>query len=86
MLKTRSEGGKYGILCIFSLFCEYTNLAYVRIHVIYRVSQAECVIRIHEAAPQEDVNTYSIRRGGAASEAQQKLAFTRYCHYLWCMV
>ena len=40
-----AERGKYyGILFIFSLFCEYSNLEYVHINVIYRVNQAECVI------------------------------------------
>jgi len=28
----------------FSLFGEYTYLEYVRIHIIYRAKQAECVI------------------------------------------
>jgi len=37
---------KYGILFIFSLFCEYIDLEYVRIHVICRVNQAEYAIRI----------------------------------------
>ena len=53
---------RYGILFIFSLFCEYINLEYVRIHVIYRVHQAEYAILIPMAAPQEYVNTYSTRR------------------------
>jgi len=48
---------KYGILFIFSLFYEYINLEYVRICVIYRVNQAEYVIRIRVAASQEYVNT-----------------------------
>ena len=52
----------YGILFKFGLFCEYINLAYLRIHVIYRVDQAEYVIRILVAAPQEYVNNYSTRR------------------------
>jgi len=34
----------YGILFIFSLFCEYVNLEYVRVRVIYRVNQAEYVV------------------------------------------
>jgi len=33
------RGNEYGILYICSLFCEYTYLEYVRIHVIYRVYQ-----------------------------------------------
>ena len=53
---------KYGILFIFSLFHEYMNLEYVRIHVICRVNQAEYASRIPMAAPQEYVNTYSTRR------------------------
>ena len=31
----------YGIAFIVSLFCEYVNLEYVRMHVTYRVCQAE---------------------------------------------
>jgi len=32
---------KYGILFIFSLLYEYSNLEYVHIHVIYMVKQAK---------------------------------------------
>ena len=53
---------KYGILFIFSPFCEYMNLEYVRIDGICRVNQAEYAICIPMAAPQEYVNTYSTRR------------------------
>jgi len=53
---------EYGILFIFSLLYEYTNLEYVHIHLMYRVDQAECVIHIRVATPQEYVNSYSIRR------------------------
>jgi len=53
---------KYGNLFILSLFCEYTNLEYVRIHVICRVDQAEYAIRTPMAAHQEYVNTYSTLR------------------------
>jgi len=53
---------KYGILFIFSLFCEYINLEYVRVPVIYRVNQSECVIHIRVAASQEYVNMYLTRR------------------------
>jgi len=38
---------------------EYNNLDYVHIHVIYRVTQAEYVIRTRVAASQEYVNIYS---------------------------
>jgi len=50
---------KFAILCMFSLFCEYINREYVRIHVIHSVNQAKYAIRIHMAARQEYVNTYS---------------------------
>jgi len=50
---------------MFSLFCEYIRLEYVRIHVIYRVNQAESVIHILVVAPQEYVNIYSTRRLGS---------------------
>jgi len=53
---------EYGILFIFSLFCEYMHLEYVRIHAIYRVNQAEYVIHILVVASQEYVNIYSTRR------------------------
>jgi len=52
----------YNMLFIVSLFCEYRNLEYVRVHVRFRVSWAEYVIRIRVAMPQECVNTYSTRR------------------------
>jgi len=53
---------KYDFLSIFSLVCEYSNLEYVWVPVIYRVNQAEYVIRILAAASQEYVNTHSTRR------------------------
>jgi len=64
VLHVEYAGGrkKYGILCIFSLDYEYSNLEYEQLHVIYRVIQAEYVIRILVAASQEYVNTYSTRR------------------------
>jgi len=56
---------KYGILIIFSLFCEYSHREYVRfniIYIIYRDTPAEYVIHMHMrvVAPQEYVNIYSI--------------------------
>jgi len=63
MLNTRGGGRiKYGILFIVNLFYEYSNLAYVYIHGMFRVNQAKCGLRIREAASQEYVNTYSTRR------------------------
>jgi len=44
---------EYGIRFIFSLFCEYIHLEYVRIHGIYRANQAEYVIHVFVVAPQE---------------------------------
>jgi len=52
----------HGILFILSPFHEYSNLEYVRVHVLYRAHQSEYVIRILVAASQEYVNTYSTRR------------------------
>jgi len=47
MLNTRGGGRKeYGILFIFRLFYEYSNLEYAHIHVISRVKQIEYGIRI----------------------------------------
>jgi len=56
------RGTEHGILFIFSLLCEYIHLEYVRIHVIYRVYQAEFVIHILAVAPHEYVNLDSTRR------------------------
>jgi len=57
------RGLEYGILFIFSLFCEYIHHEYAHIHVIQRGNQAEYVIHIRVVAPQEYVNIYSTRRG-----------------------
>jgi len=72
-----------GILFIFSLCFESSNLEYVRAPVIYRGTQAEYGIHILLAASQEYVNTYSTRRVRVpvctrASSAPWGLAFTRY--------
>jgi len=55
------------MIFIFSLFYEYRNLEYVHIHVIYRVNQAEYIIRFRVAAFQEYVNTYSTPKGGVTA-------------------
>jgi len=47
------RGKEYGTLFISSLFCEYLDLEYVRIHVIYKVEQVEYVIRALVVAPPE---------------------------------
>jgi len=58
-----AERGKYyGILFTLSLSCEYIQFEYVRIHVIYRGSQAKYGIYILVVVPQEYVNIYSTRR------------------------
>jgi len=41
----------HGILITFRLFCEYSNLEYVRVRIIYTVQRAEYSIRIPVAAP-----------------------------------
>jgi len=61
MLNTRNEE-EYGILFIFSPFCEYSQLEKVRIYVIYRSNQAEYGINILVVAPQEYVKIYSTRK------------------------
>ena len=63
MLKYAERGKQYGILSIFSQFCEYTHLEYVRIHGMYRVNQAEYVIHMLVVAPKEYVNICSTPRG-----------------------
>jgi len=64
---------KYGILFIFDLFCEYINLEYVWVPVIYRVHQAENVIHILVAASQEYVNTYSTCRIAISCKGQSRV-------------
>jgi len=44
---------------MFNLFCEHIYLEYVRIHVIYRVNQAEHVIHVLVVVPQEYGNLYT---------------------------
>jgi len=56
------RGTEYGILFIFSLFCEYIHLEYVRIHVIHRVNKPEYVIHMLVVAPQEYMNLFSTHR------------------------
>ena len=56
------RGKENGILFVLNLFCEYMQLEYVRIHVIYRDNQAEYGIHILVVAPQEHVNIYSTHR------------------------
>jgi len=50
------RGNEYRILFVFSLFCEYIHLEYIRIPVIYRGNQAEYVIHSRVVVPQEYVN------------------------------
>jgi len=45
------RGNEYGILFIFGLFSEYSQLEYVRTHAIYRVHQSEYVVHILVVAP-----------------------------------
>jgi len=52
----------YGIQFKFGLFCEYSHLECVRIHVISRVNQAEYGIHVCVVAPQKYVNIHSTRR------------------------
>ena len=68
----------YGILFIFTLLYEYINLKDVHIHVIYRVNQAEYIIRILVAAPPEHVNIYSTRREGMGNTFRDYGRGTRY--------
>ena len=56
------RGKEYGILFVFSLFCEYGLLRCVRTHVMYRVNQAEYGIHILVVAPREYVNMYLTHR------------------------
>jgi len=75
--------GNPKIRCIISinLFCEYTNLEYVHIHVIYRVDQAEYGIHIRVAASQKYVNTYSTRRHPSLPQTLHSCIYLyRYIH------
>jgi len=70
---------------MFSLFCEYIWLEYLRIHVIYRVNQAEYGIHILVVAPQEYVNIYSTRRpvslsGEDSCSCEGQRAFSQLDH------
>jgi len=56
MLNTRSEESKTGFYTHYAYFVNTSSLKYARIHVIHRVHQAEYVIRILVAAPQESMN------------------------------
>ena len=70
---------KYEILFVISLFCEYTNLEYARVHSICRVHQAKHAIPIPMAAPQECVNTYSTRKASRQGIALSLSLYT-YIH------
>jgi len=63
---------KYGTLFIHSLFYEYINLEYVRMHAMFRVNQAGYGIHIVVAAPRENANTYLTRRLGRLGRVQDK--------------
>jgi len=56
------RGKEYGILFIYSLFCEYIHPEHEGIRVIYRVNQAKYGIHILVVEPQEYANIYSTRR------------------------
>ena len=62
MLNTRSGEENTGFYSYLACVCEYINLEFVRVAVIYRVNQAENGIHIRVAASQECVSTYSTRR------------------------
>jgi len=74
------RGREYCILFIVSLFCDYSHLEYVRIHVIYRVNQAEYVITILVVAPQEYVNIYSTCRVRSPCMCMHILLIYTYIH------
>jgi len=71
MLNTQRKEKKYWILFIFSLFCEYINLEYVRVPV--RQNSGLTLV----AAPQEYVNTYSTRRARYSAPARSRGATSR---------
>jgi len=62
MLNTRNEEKTPVFYSYVACFCEYIQLEYVRIHVIYGVNQAEYGIHSLVVAPQKYVNIYSTRR------------------------
>jgi len=70
MGNTRNEEQNTRILFRFGLFCEYSDLEYVRIHAIYRVNQAGYAIHIPANAPPEYVNMYfSCRVPGSSTRS-----------------
>jgi len=66
----------YGILFIFSLFYEHSNLEYEHVSVEYRFHQAKYLIHIHVAASQEYVNTYVTRRTVIPKHAPRRATAT----------
>jgi len=62
MLNTRNAEKNTVLYTHLACFMNNSNLENVHIYVIYRVTQAEYVIRILMAASQEYVNHYSTRR------------------------
>jgi len=74
------RGEEYGIIFIFNLFCEYINLEYVRVPVIYRVNQAEYGIYILVVASQEYTNTYSTCRLTVFAEVFHEFPQNRWSH------
>jgi len=82
------RGKEYGILFILSLLCEYSHLEYVRIHVIYRVNQAEYIIYILVVAPQEYVNIYSTHRvrTSASSSCDEASASRNQIIYMYIYI
>jgi len=64
MLNTRNEEKNTVLYSYLARFVNTFGLNYVRIHVIYRVHQAEYGIRNLVVAPQEYVKIYSTRRTG----------------------
>jgi len=62
MLNTHSEENNTAFHSNVACFVKNIHLEYVRVHVIYRVDQAEYVIHVLVVAPQEYVIICSTRR------------------------
>ena len=94
MLNTRSDHKSTVFYSYFAWFMNTVPLNMYRVPVIDRVCQAEYVIRIRVAAPQEYVNTYSTcrgsgptrsRRGPGQADAAWPLHDIAINHIVWCM-
>jgi len=83
MLNTRNEEKNTAFYLYLACFRNTSILYYARIHVIYRVNQAEYAIHLLVVAPQEYVNIYSTRRVRTCPDHECAEVFVEYELYLY---